>query len=117
MLTRPDLRLLPSATVLWVLAALGVHHGPGPMLIACGGVVVLALLAGVLGRRPAVLRAVLAHLALLGIGASVLTLSVHRHESTLDVLREAQQDGRVLEVEVTARSDAEESTSGPAWAR
>lgn len=117
MLARADLRLAPAAFALWVLAVLGVLAGTAAVLAALAALVSLVLLAVILAGRPRLLRALLAHLAIVALGAGLLLPGVARYESTTSVFETAAEQDLMVEVTVTATADARTADSGPIWNR
>lgn len=115
---RTDLRLFPTATVTWALAALGVHSGATLALTAGAVLLIATLLAALLlGRsHPELRSAVLRHIMLLGILGAVLTPALLHHAQTARILRHAADTPAVLELTVRAVSEPETSQSGPEWA-
>lgn len=116
-LRRGDLRLLPGACAIWVLAVLGAAWGLGAAVAAAAALASVVLTAVIaLGRRQrsAVL---MAHLALVLLACILLVPALERADRTRSRLADAAEDGRILEVSLVLRSDPSAPTSGPEWSR
>ncbi|MGY5764672.1 ComEC/Rec2 family competence protein [Brachybacterium sp. DNPG3] len=112
-----DLRLLPGATAVWALAVIGAILGQGAA-VAAAALLTSGVLAAVvaLGRRGRS-SALMAHLGLVLIACLLLVPALERASTTRDVLAGAAEDGVVVELALTLRTDPETPATGPAWAR
>ncbi|MFC0673915.1 ComEC/Rec2 family competence protein [Brachybacterium hainanense] len=117
MLSRSDLRLAPAALALWILAVIGVRGGLAVLCPTILAALSCLLLIGVLSRRLAVVRRLLAHLGVVVLGLALLVPALSRHEAAVSVLERASSQGLVLEVEVEALTQARSPSSGPSFSR
>lgn len=114
---RAELRLVPSACVLWTLAVVATVAGVRAVVIALVGLLAAAALGCALSGRREVVRAVAAHGVLVLLGACLLVPHAQHHEGDVDALTIAAGDGLRVTVPVRATADAASPRDGPAWAR
>ncbi len=112
---RPDLRLLPAACVLWVLAAIGTAQGVRGAIAALGLLTALVLVAVLLTGRREALRLLAGHAALVGIGLCLLLPALARYQSARDLLEHAAAEHLVVTLTVRPVADAEAPRGAAAW--
>lgn len=116
-LTRGDLRLVPTACVLWVLATVGTVEGVRAAIIVLALVLVGALIPAAITRYRDAAGLVVAHALLLLIGSMVLLPSVQRVDAAHGALREAAEGRLVLTAPVRLLEEPSSPDSGPPWSR
>ncbi len=112
---RPDLRLLPAACVLWVLAAIGTAQGVQGALAALGLLTVAALVPVLLTGRREALRLLAGHAALVAVGLCLLLPALAREESAREQLEHAADEHLVVTLTVRPVADAEAPRSARPW--
>lgn len=117
MLTRPDLRLVPAACALWVLAAVGSAGGVRAVVAAAALIAAVAYGAVLLTGRHRAARTATAHLLLAALGLCLLVPGVHRIEETRGSLAWAARSSAPVTLTVHALGDPQTPTGGPEWAR
>lgn len=117
MIARGDLRLLPTACGLWVLATVGSTLGVRAVVGVLALLVVVALIPVVVTGRRESGRIIAGHLALLLVGATVLLVAVQRVDATRDLLSDAAEQDLVVTAPVRILEDPRAPDTGPSWAR
>lgn len=112
-----DLRLLPGATAVWVLAVLGVAAGAQAAIAACAILAATVLTVAVVIARPVLTHVLLAHLGVVALAGVLLFPVLLRHDHAVDQLHTASNEALILEVAVTLRSDPSAPNGGPEWSR
>ncbi|MBM7500838.1 competence protein ComEC [Brachybacterium muris] len=112
-----DLRLLPGATAVWVLAVLGIAAGAQAAIATCAILAATVLTAAVVIARPVLTQVLLAHLGVVALAGVLLFPVLLRHDHAVDQLSTASEDALIVEVAITLRADPAVPTTGPAWSR
>ncbi|MFC7374608.1 ComEC/Rec2 family competence protein [Brachybacterium sp. GCM10030268] len=112
-----DLRLIPAAACIWILAVLGVMVSTAAAVAACAVIVALALSAIMLAGGSRAVHVLFAHLGILVLAGALLFPALQRHGQTDHLLAEAAEDALVVELNVVAGADPAPPASGPAWSR
>ncbi|GAB2548387.1 ComEC/Rec2 family competence protein [Brachybacterium huguangmaarense] len=115
MVTRPDLRLLPAACAVWMLAAIGTVQGPRAALSLLAVGVVIALCAAMLSGRAAAARILAGHLGLVAVLVALLMPGLLRYDAARSLLERASDDGLVVTATARATSGAEAPRSASPW--
>ncbi|WP_422114739.1 ComEC/Rec2 family competence protein [Brachybacterium sp. UNK5269] len=114
---RSDLRLLPAATSIWVLAVLGVTAGTAAAVAGGAVLVALALTAVTLAGPGRAAHGIFAHLGIVVLAGALLFPALQRHGQTDAALEDAAAEGLIVALTVTATSDPAAPRSGPEWSR
>lgn len=112
-----DLRLLPGATTVWVLAVLGIAAGAQAAIAACAVLAVTLLTVAVVVSRPGFTHLLLAHLGVVALAGILLFPALVRHDHAVDQLQAASEDALIVEIGLTLRADPAAPTAGPEWSR
>lgn len=117
MLGRADLRLLPAAVLIWVLAAVGILASVRGMVAAFALILAVVGIIVLLSGRRELLRVLGAHVLLVVVGIGLLIGSVGRFHASLDALGDAASRGGRTVIDVRALEDAAVVNTGPEWSR
>ena len=112
-----DLRLLPGAATVWVLAVIGIAVGAQAAMAACAVLVATVLTVAVVLARRSITHVLLAHLGVVALAGVLLLPVLLRHDQALEQLHAASKDALIVEMAVPLRADPATPTGGPEWSR